>query len=96
MVDASDDMLTQLATQELSHVFGLSGQPLFARISRYPLSNPQYNVGHQTWLNRIDNALPPKLYVTGSSYRGIGIPDCINDATRITNIVITQITGAKQ
>lgn len=94
MVEASDDELTAMAIQELNYILGVTGQPLFARVSRYPLANPQYNVGHQAWLHRIDTALPPHLFVTGSSYRGIGIPDCVNDATQIAHTLITKIQGA--
>jgi oxygen-dependent protoporphyrinogen oxidase len=94
LIEAGDDELTTLATQELTQVLAVSGKPLFARISRYPNANPQYDVGHQQWLHRIEQTLPPHLYVTGSSYRGIGIPDCINDANRTAHALITHIQGA--
>jgi oxygen-dependent protoporphyrinogen oxidase len=94
MLDLTDEQLTDLAIQELKNVLGVVGTPLLSRVSRYPHANPQYNVGHQTWLRTIDEHLPPQLTVTGSSYRGIGIPDCVNDATRTANSLIAHLQGA--
>lgn len=93
MLDLSDQQLTDLATKELNTVLGVTGEPLFARVSRYPRANPQYNVGHHEWLAAIDRLLPPQLHLTGSSYRGIGIPDCVNDATRIARAIINHLQG---
>ena len=41
---------------------------------------PQYNLGHQERLVRIDKALGrfPHLALAGNGYQGIGIPDCIH------------------
>lgn len=93
MMELSDHEITERAMQELHNVLSVTGQPLFARVSRYPQANPQYNVGHQEWLHTIDRLLPSQVFVTGSSYRGIGIPDCVNDATHIAHTLIRHVQG---
>jgi oxygen-dependent protoporphyrinogen oxidase len=63
-------------------------QPTAVRVSRWTHGFPQYRPGHARWLDAIDAALPPGLFVTGSSYRGIGVPACIADAERVAASVV--------
>jgi oxygen-dependent protoporphyrinogen oxidase len=59
----------------------ITGAPLFARLYRWERQSPQYEVGHQQRLASIESRLSalPGLFVTGSGFRAIGIPDCIAD-----------------
>jgi oxygen-dependent protoporphyrinogen oxidase len=43
--------------------------------------SPQYEVGHLQRIAAIDQRLAsiPGMFVTGSGFRAIGIPDCIAD-----------------
>ena len=58
-------------------LLGIAAEPLFHRIYRWRRSNPQYDVGHLERVAAIEAALPAGVYVTGSPYRGVGIPDCV-------------------
>ena len=78
MMDVDDDQLIALVLSELNAVLGLDAQPLFCRIYRWPRANPQYDVGHLDRVAAIEEGLPAGLYLTGSPYRGIGIPDCVH------------------
>jgi oxygen-dependent protoporphyrinogen oxidase len=44
---------------------------------------PQYLLGHREKTNHIQEltARHPALFLTGSAYRGVGLPDCIDHAT---------------
>ena len=44
---------------------------------------------HRQWLDRVDAALPAGLFVTGASYRGIGIPACVAQAEATARAVAT-------
>jgi oxygen-dependent protoporphyrinogen oxidase len=80
-LDASDDELIDTARGELSDLLGTSGPPLFSRFYRWTRQSPQYEVGHLHRVVNIErrlNALPG-LFVTGSGFKAIGIPDCISD-----------------
>jgi oxygen-dependent protoporphyrinogen oxidase len=78
----SDDDLAQAAERELGRIMGISGRPEMVRLYRWNRANAQHDVGHLARMAAIDERLRhvPGLYVTGSGFRGVGIPDCIADA----------------
>jgi oxygen-dependent protoporphyrinogen oxidase len=80
-LDQSDQELIELAREALTEVMGISGPPLFSRLYRWTRQSPQYEVGHLRRIAAIDEHLArcPGLFVTGSGFRAIGIPDCIAD-----------------
>jgi oxygen-dependent protoporphyrinogen oxidase len=77
----SDAELTTIALDALAPLLGITGPPLVTRIYRWPRSNAQHVVGHLARMATIERVLAaqPGLYVTGSAYRGVGIPDCVAD-----------------
>src|SRR5436853_870086 len=81
-LDQPDNELIDLARDGLADVMGISGAPLFSRLYRWTRQSPQYEVGHLERLAAIEDHLArvPGLFVTGSGFRSIGIPDCIADA----------------
>ncbi len=89
----SDDDLVHAAVTEVGHHVELDLQPMAVRVSRWPLAFPQYRPGHQRWLTAVGAATPPGLFLTGASYRGIGVPACIADAERVASAVATFLTS---
>jgi protoporphyrinogen/coproporphyrinogen III oxidase len=80
-LDRSDDELVDTAREELTELLGITGAPLFARLRRWTRQSPQYEVGHHERLAAIEERVSatPGLFVTGSGFRAIGIPDCVAD-----------------
>jgi oxygen-dependent protoporphyrinogen oxidase len=80
-LDRSDEELVRLSLAALTPLLGIKAAPLFTRIYRWERANAQHEVGHLTRLAAIDRALVghPGLFVTGSGFRGTGIPDCVAD-----------------
>jgi len=80
-LDAPDAELITTAQEELTEILGISGSPLFTRLYRWTRQSPQYEVGHLQRIAQIDRRLTslPGVFVTGSGFRAIGIPDCISD-----------------
>jgi oxygen-dependent protoporphyrinogen oxidase len=76
-MELDDATLVATVKAELAQFLGIKAEPLFHRIYRWHRSNPQYDVGHLDRLAAIENSLPAGIFVTGSAYRGVGIPDCI-------------------
>lgn len=76
-----DDALVARSLAALRPLLGLSGLPLFAQVYRWERASAQHNVGHLTRVERVERALAGHsgLFVTGSGFRGVGIPDCIRD-----------------
>jgi len=80
-LEQSDAELVALSLRALQPLVGLRGDPLFTRVFRFERGNAQHEVGHLQRLAAIDAALArhPGLFVTGSGFRGVGIPDCVAD-----------------
>jgi protoporphyrinogen/coproporphyrinogen III oxidase len=76
----ADPALLDLVTRELEHLFGVTALPAFHRIQRWSAGSPQYDLGHLDRIAAIEHALPDTIRVTGSAYRGVGIPDVIHQA----------------
>jgi protoporphyrinogen/coproporphyrinogen III oxidase len=76
-----DEALVRTAEEELVELLGITGSPLFTRLSRWPRQSPQFVVGHQARVATIEQRLKslPGLFLAGSGFRAIGIPDCIAD-----------------
>lgn len=81
----TDTQLAAAALAELRPLLGIAGDPLLTRVFRWPRATPQYVVGHGARVRAIEERLArhPGVYLTGSGYRGTGIPDCIADARAI-------------
>lgn len=81
-LDAPDGELIETARTELGALLGITGEPLFARLFRFTRQSPQHEVGHLQRVGAIEQRLQsiPGMFVTGSGFRAIGIPDCIADA----------------
>jgi oxygen-dependent protoporphyrinogen oxidase len=80
-VDLPDDRLVDLVARELDAVLGIEGPPILARVHRWRTAGAQHNVGQIARVTEIESRLAgyPGLFVAGSGFRSIGIPDCIAD-----------------
>jgi oxygen-dependent protoporphyrinogen oxidase len=92
--DLDDHTLATAAVDEVGSHLGAELQPRDVRVSRWPRSFPQYRPGHLRWIDAIDAATPPGLFLTGASYRGIGVPACVADAERTAADVVSYLEHA--
>ncbi len=79
LVSYPDEDLLPIVLAELKEIAGIAARPAFSKIYRWERSMPRYTVGHLERIAAMDEALKahPGLYLIGSSYRGIGIGDCV-------------------
>ncbi|MEO6144957.1 MAG: protoporphyrinogen oxidase [Dermatophilaceae bacterium] len=79
-----DETMVRRVHEELVESMGLTGGPVDQSVQRWPQAMPQYLVGHAGRLAALDARLThlPRLYLTGASYRGVGIASCVADAER--------------
>jgi oxygen-dependent protoporphyrinogen oxidase len=63
-------------------------------VYRWVRANAQHEVGHLTRVAAIEHALRrhPGLFVTGSGFRGVGIPDCVADGRATARAVMEFVT----
>ena len=95
-LDQPDTELVQLSLDALTPILGITAPPLFTRIYRWNRANAQHDVGHLARMQSIERALAkhPGLFVTGSGFRGVGIPDCIADGRATGKAVASFLTTA--
>ena len=80
----SDAELIRASLAALRPLLGIDGEPRLTRVYRWTRGNAQHEVGHLDRMAAIDRALSrhPGLFLTGSAWRGVGIPDCVADGRK--------------
>ncbi|HEY7190760.1 MAG TPA: protoporphyrinogen oxidase [Vicinamibacterales bacterium] len=80
-LESSDESLIDAARSELEDLLNIDGDPIVTRLFRFTKQSPQYEVGHLERVAAIEERLAAiaGVFVTGSGFRAIGIPDCIAD-----------------
>lgn len=81
VVDLSDDEITSIVLDDLNKTMNITHDPDFSIVSRWKDAMPQYTVGHKQRLANIKKNMEeelPGVYLSGSSYDGLGLPDCID------------------
>jgi protoporphyrinogen/coproporphyrinogen III oxidase len=94
LVMRDDAALNQLVREELAAILGITAAPLLARVYRWERANPQYLVGHLERVDAMEQLLAsyPGLLLTGSAYRGVGVPDCIHQGTQTAERLLAALT----
>jgi oxygen-dependent protoporphyrinogen oxidase len=85
VVSESDDALVATVRGDLESVLGITGAPILTRVYRWPLAGAQHTVGHLSRVDAVERRLAGHggLFVAGSGFRAVGIPDCVADARRV-------------
>ena len=93
MVDLDDEVLLKVVRDELEDIMGLRAQPDLVRIFRWRKVNPQYDLGHLERVSRMRAQARERggLFLAGSSYDGVGVPDCVRQAEQAANGVLATL-----
>lgn len=89
-----DDTILKLTLDELERHIGVAFTPHATRITRWVESFPQYRPGHFARVEDLEATLrasAPGVVVTGASYRGIGIPACVQQARFAADLIFDAI-----
>tara|TARA_B100000214_G_scaffold364011_1_gene330118 strand:+ start:846 stop:2210 length:1365 start_codon:yes stop_codon:yes gene_type:complete len=81
-LDMEDNILIENIKGELTTLTGIKADPLANRVTRWPNSFPQYELGHGEKVNAIRQQAAlemPGLFLAGSPFKGIGLSACIRD-----------------
>jgi oxygen-dependent protoporphyrinogen oxidase len=89
-VKFGDAEVERRVRDDLERTMGITAPPSFIRIFRHEQAIPQYTVGHGKRLAALAELLAarPGLVLTGNSYRGIGLNDCVDAAHRAADEVV--------
>ena len=93
---APEDVMVRYAREEVRSLMGITAEPVLTQVYRWRNGHPQYDVGHLDLLAQIDAlcAAQPGLALAGSSYRGIGLPDCIHSGALAAQTVLATTIAA--
>ncbi|MDP6037614.1 MAG: FAD-dependent oxidoreductase, partial [Candidatus Latescibacteria bacterium] len=91
LVDLDDDALVQLSRGEIADLMGVTAEPQFTRIFRWRNGRPQYDVGHLDRVGEMEKMAKEigGVYLTGSAYRGSGIPDCVKQGIEVVEKILS-------
>ncbi len=92
-MEKSDEEITEIAEDELRRILGINpaAKPLFSRFYRWTLGMPQYSMGHLDRVDAIESrvrARSPASALGGGSYRGVGLPNCIESGEAAVSKVL--------
>ena len=91
--DMPDEALQSVALEELSEILKIKGEPVSVSLSRWPQSMPQYHVGHAERVQGLEEKIKKHagLFLTGGAYRGVGIPDCIEQSENTAKKIVSYL-----
>jgi protoporphyrinogen/coproporphyrinogen III oxidase len=94
LVWRDDTALIQLVCEDLGAILGITKAPLLTRVFRWERANPQYLVGHLERVGAMEQMLDPYpgLFLTGSAYHGVGVPDCIHQGALTAERIMAALT----
>jgi oxygen-dependent protoporphyrinogen oxidase len=89
-LDADDADIVRTVRDEVRQTMGIAAEPVVSRVYRWPMGNPQYDVGHLDRVSEMERLADETggLYLTGSAYRGIGTPDCVKSAVSVVEKIL--------
>ena len=92
VVEGSPEEITDVVLGQLRTILklGTKAEPIFTRAYKWHLGMPQYTTGHLGRVELIERraAETPGLALAGGSYRGVGIPNCIESGEAATSKVL--------
>lgn len=81
IVEQSDDEIIKVVLDDLNKTMNITEKCEFSSVTRWKNSMPQYTVGHKERIEKVKDGLMkelPGVFLAGSSYEGLGVPDCID------------------
>jgi len=92
-----DESLVARVKSELRDFCGLATEPMYVEVNRWIKAMPQYILGHLDRVEQAEVALSRYggIVLTGSAYRGVGIPDCVRDASLAAVRVVRYLSGER-
>lgn len=98
VVQLSDDEIIGIVLSDLRKTMRITKEPELALVTRWKGIMPQYTVGHKARIQRVRRQLKEQLpgtFIAGSSYEGVGVPDCIGQAERVVEQTLAYLNGEK-
>ncbi len=90
VMEKTDEELGEIVEREFREILGLNVRPVWKRVYRWTNGMPQYTLGHLGRVGLIEErvASAPGLGIGGGSYRGVGVPNCIESGEKAVSKVL--------
>ncbi|WP_404451686.1 protoporphyrinogen oxidase [Virgibacillus necropolis] len=91
VVDLSDEEIQEIVLNDLNKTMNITEAPKFSVITRWKNARPQYTVGHNERVEKVRGKMAdvlPGVYLAGSSFEGVGVPDCIEQGEKAVGYVL--------
>ncbi|OEH92405.1 protoporphyrinogen oxidase [Bacillus solimangrovi] len=91
IVQRSDEDIKKVVLKDLNKILSLTDEPEFTVITRWQNAMPQYTVGHKQRLKEVHENIErnlPGVFLSGASYEGLGLPDCIDQGEQSVRKVL--------
>lgn len=77
-----DAELIDMVRAETASILSIEGEPVLARVQRWPRAIPQYNLGHGALLERLQQQITayPGLHLRSNWLGGISVADCVRNS----------------
>jgi len=94
----SEEQLIDSVQEQIAQIMHLDAPPVFRKSFEVKEKIPQLFVGHVLRKQRIQSELDkfPGLFLSGSYWSGVGIPDCINSGQETARKIIDSITSDEE
>ncbi len=91
-----DDALRELVVRELDRLLGVSGAPVYSRITRWRRAIPQYTLGYERHKNLLDRleAAAPGFFVAGNFRNGVALSDSILAGLGVAGRVVKHLDAS--
>ena len=79
---------------DLNKTMNITEKPELYVISRWKEAMPQYNVGHRQRVDKVKTDTKekfPGMFLCGSSFDGVGLPDCIDQGEAAVKEVLSYL-----
>jgi oxygen-dependent protoporphyrinogen oxidase len=78
---------------DIKKIMGIKTSPSFIKVFRHEKAIPQYVAGHGHMVTMLEDKQREHtgLFLTGNSYRGIGLNDCVAAADRSASAAVTYL-----
>jgi protoporphyrinogen oxidase len=86
-----------LVRAEIASTLGITAEPLFTRVYEWPAGIPVYPPDYAASVTALTDALAasPGIFVAGSAFHGVGIPDCIGSGERAAESVAAYLAAVQ-
>lgn len=94
IINLSDKEISKIVLEDLNKTMSITEEPDFTIVTRWKEAMPQYKIGHKQRIQQVEDNLYnqlPGVFIAGSSYTGIGMPDCIDQAEAAVEKVLNFI-----